>query len=313
MNVATSVRVGVVAAATLFSFAQPADAGLFRAYLSSTGSDANPCTVVAPCRLLPAALGAVNDGGEIWILDSANYNTSPVTISISVTILAIPGAVGSFVSTGSFTALAINGATTRVSLRNLSIVPLSDASTGIMFSGAELNIEDCRIAGMPNDGVDAIVSSPATVRIRNSVIRGSGQDGFYARGQVVAVLDAVHSESNHVGVYADAGSKVNVTNSVLAGNDVGAFSFAGRSGPTQLVVSHTTVSGNSSALLVGAGPGQDASLVSDENVLTFASDTVFAFDGAGGTETIWTRGNNTVGYYNQPITPGHSLTPLGVL
>ena len=34
-----------------------AQAQLFRSYLSSTGNDANPCTVQAPCRLLPAALG----------------------------------------------------------------------------------------------------------------------------------------------------------------------------------------------------------------------------------------------------------------
>src|SRR5258706_11932148 len=54
--------------------AADADAALFRAFLSSTGNDANACTVAAPCRLLPAALAAIDDGGEVWILDSANYN-----------------------------------------------------------------------------------------------------------------------------------------------------------------------------------------------------------------------------------------------
>lgn len=314
MNLQGLVRLSLVAAisAVLWT-AQPASAGLFRAYLSSAGSDANPCTVVAPCRLLPAALSAVNDGGDIWILDSANYNTSPVNISKSVKILAIPGAIASFVSTGDFTALSIFGSTTHVSLRNLSIVALADAGRAIDFDGAELNIEDCTITGMPGDGISASVSNPAVVRVRNSVMRDNGQDGFYARGPVVAVLDNIRSESNNIGVYADAGSKVNVTNSVLAGNGVGAFSFAGTGGPTQLVVSHTTVSGNPIALQVGAASGRDASLVSDENVLTFASDTIFSFEGAGGTETIWTRGNNTIGYYSQPITPGFSLTTLGVL
>ena len=37
--------------------------GLFRAYIKSTGSDANPCTLAAPCRLLPTALSAVASGG----------------------------------------------------------------------------------------------------------------------------------------------------------------------------------------------------------------------------------------------------------
>ena len=77
-----------------------AQAGLFRSYVSSAGNDANPCTLSAPCRLLPAALVAVNDGGEIWMLDSANYNTGPVNIDKSVTILAIPGAVGSVLAIG---------------------------------------------------------------------------------------------------------------------------------------------------------------------------------------------------------------------
>ncbi len=83
-------------AAVLLSAA--AHAQLFRAYLSSTGNDANPCTLPQPCRLLPAALTAVASGGEIWMLDSANYNSSTVTIGKSVSILAVPGAVGSVVA-----------------------------------------------------------------------------------------------------------------------------------------------------------------------------------------------------------------------
>lgn len=49
-----------------------AHAQLFRAYLAIGGSDSNPGTLPAPCRLLPAALNAVADGGEVWMLDSAN-------------------------------------------------------------------------------------------------------------------------------------------------------------------------------------------------------------------------------------------------
>jgi hypothetical protein len=35
-----------------------------------------PVHAAAPCRLLPAALAAVASGGEVWMLDSANYNTA---------------------------------------------------------------------------------------------------------------------------------------------------------------------------------------------------------------------------------------------
>ena len=34
------------------------------------------------------------------MLDSANYNTGPVNVTKSVTILAVPGALGSVVATG---------------------------------------------------------------------------------------------------------------------------------------------------------------------------------------------------------------------
>jgi len=87
----------LLGAACLLSLlvAPGAGAQLFRAYVSQNGNDNNPCTLQLPCRLLQPALAAIKDGGEIWMLDSANYNTSPVAIGKSVTILAIPGALGS--------------------------------------------------------------------------------------------------------------------------------------------------------------------------------------------------------------------------
>ena len=95
----TSIRkLAAFALVTLF-LSPDAHALLFRAYVASDGNDANPCTLAAPCRLLPAALTAVASGGEIWMLESANYNTATVNINKSVSILAVPGAVGSIVAT----------------------------------------------------------------------------------------------------------------------------------------------------------------------------------------------------------------------
>src|SRR5258706_4304709 len=90
----------VILASLMMWGAGEASAGLFRTYLSVNGSDANACTLPSPCRLLPAALAAVNDGGEIWMLDSANFNTTTVSITKSVTILAVPGALGGVVANG---------------------------------------------------------------------------------------------------------------------------------------------------------------------------------------------------------------------
>src|SRR5271154_2417202 len=99
MRSANAMRSALLFVASLMLCAS-AQAQLFRAYLASDGNDANPCTLPQPCCLLPAALTAVASGGEIWMLDSANYNGATGVISKSVSILAIPGAIGSVVAIG---------------------------------------------------------------------------------------------------------------------------------------------------------------------------------------------------------------------
>jgi hypothetical protein len=136
----------LAALAALAALALPAQAQIFRAYLTLDGSDSNPCTLSLPCRLLPAALTAVADGGEIWMLDSANYNTGPVTVSKSVTLLAVPGALGSVVALGG-DALVIS-TTGAVTLRNLNILPFPANTNrkGVNKNGAgSLTIQDCNI------------------------------------------------------------------------------------------------------------------------------------------------------------------------
>ena len=163
--------------AALFG-ATDASALLFRAYLSAKGSDANPCTVAAPCRLLPAALAAVADGGEVWMLDSANYNTAPVAISKSVTILAVPSAVGSVVALGD-SAITIGAGAAKVVLRNLSIGPLPGTTgyNGIVANApTRLTLERCTIAGLAVSAIEFAV--PGTLRVIDSVIRDNGYRGI---------------------------------------------------------------------------------------------------------------------------------------
>ena len=79
---AFTIKLGTLALSlfVLASSGAHAAGSLFRTYLSINGNDANPCTVQLPCRLLPAALAQTADQGEVWMLDSANYNTGAVTI-----------------------------------------------------------------------------------------------------------------------------------------------------------------------------------------------------------------------------------------
>ncbi len=187
-----------------------AAAQLFRTYLASTGNDANPCTVAAPCRLLPKALSVVNDFGEVWMLDSANYNTATVNVTKSVTILAVPGALGSLVSVNG-PAVQVNS-TVRVTFRNLSFTLLTGTpgAGGIYATapGVNISIEGARFENLIGtavkvDGVNAVLN------MRDSVLR-SVESGVRlrggARGMVsnVKVHDITSNAPDAAGFLADA-------------------------------------------------------------------------------------------------------------
>jgi hypothetical protein len=170
-----AIRAAVAAVALLLPCASHAQ--LFRAYLASDGNDANPCTLAQPCRLLQAALAAVASGGQIWILDSANSNTAPVAIAKSVSILAIPGAVGSVVATGGDAITVAAGGVTVV-LRNLAIGPFpgTAGASGLTVTAGTVTLEDCVVANLGDIGVN--VAGPATVRVIGSAIRGNASAGI---------------------------------------------------------------------------------------------------------------------------------------
>lgn len=238
-----SVRALAFIAALLIS--ATAQAQLFRAYVSGEGNDANPCTLPQPCRLLPAALAAMVDGGEIWMLDSANYNTSQVNISKSVTILAVPGALGSVVATGGGNAISINTASVKVTLRNLVLVHLNSSVNGVNFlQGAELNVVDCDIANMQTAAIAAFAPG-SKVNVARTQLRGSGVQGFLASGTVMASLDSVNVRGNQYGVLVDTGAQVSFSNSVSANNShSGLWVQVGGGGTARVTIVNSVLTGN---------------------------------------------------------------------
>ena len=207
MTLPTYVRSALALVLTTF-LAGTAQAQSFRAYLASTGNDAHPCTLLSPCRLLPAALAVVADGGEVWMLDSANYNTGPVNITKSLTILAVPGALGSVVAAGG-NAINIDTFGVRVALRNLAIVPLpgGGGTNGIsMTVGGGLTVENCLIAHLPQSGI--FVNAGASVLVTDSTIRDNGMPAQGGSGlSLTDVAGAVVSRTTISGNY-DNGIRV---------------------------------------------------------------------------------------------------------
>ena len=277
-----------------------AQAQLFRAYLASYGSDANPCTLVAPCRLLPAALTAVASNGEIWMLDSANFNTGTVNVSKSVTLLAIPGEVGSVVAQASSPAISITTPGVSVSLRNLAIQNYANnpGSDGISVSASSVNlsVERCLIANTPGNGISVLDAS--SVSVSDSVVRNT-EDGIYARaGAMVDVSRVAFSGIRTIAVHADGSvagttSQITVSDSNFATNNTGAYAFSSSNTATaRITVTRSSFSTGGYGVASGVSiPGAVAS-VSVSNSLLASLAVAFFQNGTGAvTESF---GNNTV-------------------
>ena len=289
----TALRSAFALAATLLLSAT-AQAQLFRAYLASDGNDANACTLVAPCRLLPAALTAVADGGEIWMLDSANYNTATVTIGKSVSILAVPGALGSVVAIGG-PAISITAAGLTIALRNLVIVPLpaSGATFGVYMTGASaLTIEGSLIASLPNDGVHVI--GTGQVEIATTIIRNNAGYAVWLRNGASADISGTRVLNNGNGILAlsttATTTTATVSDTIISGGGQGVnaeTTIAG--GVTRLFVTRCTIQNTNAALISETSDVGTALVAVSGSMITNNNYSRYQF-GTG--SVVRTLGNN---------------------
>lgn len=267
---------------------------LFRAYLSSTGADTNPCSVAAPCRLLPRALTAVADGGEIWMLDSANYNTSPVTITKSVTILAIPGAVGSVLAIGG-DALVVNSPTASVTLRNLAILrALGGGNSGVVvLAGDRLVVDSCVISGL-STGAGISVTASSRLRVIDTIVRDNGTGVLVDGGATAEILRSkVLGNTNYgVQVRATGGiSTASITDTILSQNNYGAHAYSD-GGNARIYARRVTASKNTAQGLASESlPGGTSILAVGESLVT---ENGVGLSQTGASAILRTLGNNHV-------------------
>jgi len=257
------LRLALAASLLVCSTAQ---APLFRTYIASDGSDASPCTLQAPCRLLPAALAAVGDGGEIWMLDSANYNTGTVNITKSVSVLAVPGAVGSVIATQNTPAISISAAGLRVGLRNLVITNLTgnigSDSHGVSMTGASsLTIESGLLANLPGDGVRVI--GGGTLKIVNSTLRDNVGRAVRLFNGGRATISNTQMIGNGGGVLAggDAASSstVSIVDSLISGGFRGVSLSADVAGiHNRATIARTTIEQTEIGLLIQSQAGSSS-------------------------------------------------------
>jgi hypothetical protein len=266
-----------------------------RTFVASTGSDANPCSRVAPCRTFGAALAQTASGGEIVALDSGGYGA--VTINQAVTIAAAPGVQAS-ISPSSGSAIAVNaGSTDAIVLRNLNLNGLG-ASYGIYYTaGQSLSVENVVVNGFTGDGILVSLSTTGTFSMTDSIVQNSaGGIGVYlatSAGTLTALLERVRIERSFFGLIASSGSKVTARDVSALGNTSSGFQNQTPTGAlsSQLDLEHCVATGNGFGVANVAGSGSPA--ITRVSNCTITANT-YGLSGVSVGGSLLSRGNNTV-------------------
>jgi len=159
--------------------AAAAPATIQRTFVSTSGSDANPCTRTEPCRNFAAGIAQATAGGEVVALDSGGYGA--FTINKPITIAGAPGehvAITAFAGTG----IDVNaGASDTVILRNLYLKGLGGL-TGISFTaGGALYLDRVVVVGFNGAGLAATAAN-ARLTVQDSSFRANGLQGLNVDG-----------------------------------------------------------------------------------------------------------------------------------
>jgi hypothetical protein len=228
--------------------AQAQNGSLTRSFVSSSGVDANACTITAPCASFAHAYTKVGANGIIAALDPGKYG--PIAITGPVTVNGNGWAAITAPAQGS--GITIAAGSGNVTLTGLEIDGAGAAYNGIVFnSGGNFVVKNCVlkdfIEGTQNGTTgNGILIAPAsgmiTFTIVDTIVSNSGGAGILyeppsgsatATGVIGHVV--VTGSSNYAGSvgaamnFASGGSAdINISNSVISNNTeaYGVYAYA---------------------------------------------------------------------------------------
>ena len=259
--------------------------GSLRTYVSGQGSDSNPCTATFPCATFQAALAMTLAGGEIFVLNSADYG--PVTINKAVSITS-EGAAGGVLATAGPGITISAGASDVVNLRGLTIDGANYGTVGIQFiSGKSLTIQKSFVRNFTNSGISFAPSASATLFVSDTVVTSNANNGIVvasATGTVKGALLRVNASGNGVGILASgSGVSLAVTDAMVSNNGYGVAASS-----SAVAIRNLTASANS----VGIAADQPAAVVRvAQSVITGNGTGWQATNGA----QVQSYSNNNVG------------------
>jgi len=264
---------------------QPPPTAQMRTFVSGLGSDGNPCTASSPCKTFTAALALTIAGGEIYVLNSANYG--PVTINKALTITS-EGAVAGVLATSGVGITITAGTSDVVNLRGLDIDGGNSGSTGIQFSsGQSLNVQKSVVRGFAGSGITFAPTGASTLFVSDSTVTNNRSNGILVTSSGAAsvngALSRVTASGNGVGIFTN-GANVNValTDTVAGNNNYGIGASA-----SAVMVRNSTVSNNA----IGIAADQSSIVRVGQSTVT-----------ANGTGWQSTNGGQVVSYGNNNVS-----------
>ncbi len=282
-----------------------------RTFVSGKGTDSGTCALAAPCRTFAFALSQTNAGGEIDVLDPADYD--PVFITKAINIVNDGAGPAGILQAGSvLDAITISArASDSVHLRGLTIEGLGIGNNGIRFiAGGNLAIENCVIRNFFFAGINIApsTSTSSSVSVSNTIASNNGRGiVFVPTGSAVVtgVLNKVTTNNNFNGILVNGafttGASLNVTivDSETSNNGFFGVRAASASGhaPTAVMLRNSVASNN------GFG------LVSDNNAILRVGHSVVTGNSGG----VGTTGGGILNSYGDNDIDGNTFNNRGAL
>jgi hypothetical protein len=255
--------------------AMPANAqGAIRTFVSTTGSDSNPCTITQLCRHFSAAIGATAAGGEVDALEPGAYGSFSINKAITIEgqgwsyVAPPPDGQAIFIAAGANDDVYLSG----LSLNGVGVA----SATGILFlSGASLNIQDSKIRNFTNSGINFQPNTASQLFVSNTLIAGilSQQTGvgadaisISANGSVNlgGILDHVQIENSTGGVVVTTEPnqtfQLTISNTMIAKIELSGFNSPALlcqtslngGGTANIMIREPTIANSNQALQSGA-------------------------------------------------------------
>jgi hypothetical protein len=276
------------------------------------------------------ALSVVDEGGEIVVASSGNYDQ--FTIRKSVAVVAAPGVHAVITAATGSNAVTVNTSTTGVvALRGLTLNGLGGVTGISVVSVGILDVEDCILNGFTGNAVAFVppfAASPGPspearprLRIRDTTVKNSGSDfasAVYISTDGHAFIDRLRMDHNRHGLVVDSGRvtirdsvaasqvvhavwaralnntvNLNIENCTIVGTQFGSGIVAGDSAGSRGVrmsVSNATVMNHLSGIVADQSPGTSTKVWVSNTTITLSGSAIFSLRGAA----ILSRGNNTL-------------------